>query len=153
METPGEGIGAGEHRALARATNGRAWELLEGTRTPIEDLELVHVAHTSLWHWLQVGDAVNEQRGEWLVSHVYAVLRRSEPRSCTRGGAGTLRLPRSSPASISRTRAKRWRAPRPWAAMRSPRPNGVNAAASAAATITDPEDLQIFEDDFAGEPW
>jgi hypothetical protein len=32
-----------------------------------------------MWHWLQCGDDVNEQRGEWLLSHVYAVLGRAEP--------------------------------------------------------------------------
>ena len=32
------------------------------------------VAHTSLYHWLQVGTAVHQQRGEWMLAKVYTVL-------------------------------------------------------------------------------
>ncbi len=32
------------------------------------------MAYASAWHWRQVGTAVNEQRAEWLISHVHAVL-------------------------------------------------------------------------------
>lgn len=69
-----------DHRELAVAANNRTWELLgNDARTEAETREMVHAAHASLWHWLQCGDAVNEQRGEWLVSHVYAVIGRGEP--------------------------------------------------------------------------
>lgn len=69
-----------DHRELAVAANQRTWELLgNDARTDSETREMVHAAHASLWHWLQCGDAENEQRGEWLVSHVYAVIDRAEP--------------------------------------------------------------------------
>ena len=31
-------------------------------------------AHTSLYHWLQIGTAVNAQRGHWLLLRVYILL-------------------------------------------------------------------------------
>jgi hypothetical protein len=48
-------------------------------RTAAEDDELVHCAHASAYHWLQVGTAANRARSEWQCSRVYTVLHRSEP--------------------------------------------------------------------------
>ena len=60
---------------FAKSTFNRTWELLDITeRTPAENEELIHAAHTSLYHWLQVGTPVNAQRGEWMLAHVYTVL-------------------------------------------------------------------------------
>ena len=39
---------------------------------------MVHTAHASRYHWNQVGQALNFQRGEWLLSRVYCVLGRGE---------------------------------------------------------------------------
>lgn len=63
------------HRYFAKTANGRVWSLLgQEERSVAEEVELIHAAHASLYHWLQVGTAVHHQRGEWLISHVYAVL-------------------------------------------------------------------------------
>ena len=35
---------------------------------------MVESAHASLWHWGYAGGALERQRGEWLISHVYAVV-------------------------------------------------------------------------------
>lgn len=60
--------------------NNRAWSLLaKDTRTDDENEEMIHAAHASYYHWSKIGEPVNLQRGEWLISHVYAVLQRSEP--------------------------------------------------------------------------
>ena len=48
-------------------------------RTPAEDDELLHCAHASAYHWLQVGTYANRARSEWQCSRVYAVLGRAEP--------------------------------------------------------------------------
>ena len=40
---------------------------------------MVHAAHASLYHWATAGKLVNVQRGEWLTSRVYAVLKRPGP--------------------------------------------------------------------------
>lgn len=67
------------HRELAAGLFNRTWELLElEDRTTAQDDELVHTAHASAWHWLQVGTQANRARAEWLCSRVYAVLRRPE---------------------------------------------------------------------------
>ena len=40
------------HTYFAKKVNGRVWELLEKEeRTREEDDEMVHAAHTSLFHW------------------------------------------------------------------------------------------------------
>ena len=40
---------------------------------------MLDAPHASRFHWGEVGTAVNLARGEWQVSHVYAVLNRAEP--------------------------------------------------------------------------
>ena len=66
---------AAEHRAWGARTNGRVWELLElDERTADDNRELVDAAHASRWHWRHGGEVINEQRAEWLLSRVYAVL-------------------------------------------------------------------------------
>lgn len=55
--------------------NQLCWSLLAvKDRTPEEDELMIHAAHASHYHWLKCGTKVNEQRGEWMISHVYAVL-------------------------------------------------------------------------------
>lgn len=64
---------------FAKQTNGRVWELLQKTdRTAEETEEMIHAAHASLYHWLHVGTAVHQQRGEWLIAHIYTVLEDSQ---------------------------------------------------------------------------
>jgi hypothetical protein len=63
------------HRYFAAHLHGQVWDLLERTdRTPSEDERMLHTAHASCYHWLQVGTGLNHQRGEWLISRVHAVL-------------------------------------------------------------------------------
>jgi hypothetical protein len=60
---------------FAKKINGRVWELLEKPdRSRVEDWEMLHASHASLYHWLQVGTGLHHQRGEWLVSRVQTVL-------------------------------------------------------------------------------
>jgi hypothetical protein len=63
------------HKYFVKATNNRTWELLskEG-RTADEQFEMQTTAQTSLYHWAQIGNALQLQRGEWLIGRVYAVL-------------------------------------------------------------------------------
>lgn len=63
------------HRHFAQSINGRVWELLQKTsRSQDENDEMLHAAHACTYHWKFVGNAVNQQRGEWLISHVHVVL-------------------------------------------------------------------------------
>ena len=65
------------HQEFAKQTNRRVWDLIDQTSlTAGEEDELILVANTSLYHWKQVGGAVQSQRGYWLLSRVYVVLGR-----------------------------------------------------------------------------
>jgi hypothetical protein len=73
------------HRQLAGQLFNDTWRLMElEDRDPGEDALMVHQAHASLWHWLQVADADGggphrAARGEWLCSRVYCLTARAEP--------------------------------------------------------------------------
>jgi hypothetical protein len=68
------------HRRLAGDLFNQAWALMEKDgRTAAEDDELIHGAHASAYHWLQIGTAANRARSEWQCSRMYAVLDRAEP--------------------------------------------------------------------------
>jgi hypothetical protein len=69
-----------QRRGLAVDLFNHAWSLLRlPERTPEQDDELIHAAHASRHHWVEVGTAANLARGEWQVSRVYATLGRGEP--------------------------------------------------------------------------
>lgn len=63
------------HRLFATQFNGQTWDLLDKTeRTEEEDELMVYSAYASCRHWLEAGSGVHQQRGEWMLSRVYAVL-------------------------------------------------------------------------------
>ena len=63
------------HTYFAHFTNNRVWELLQKTnRSQAENDEMLHAAHACAYHWKFAGTAVHQQRGEWLISHIHAVL-------------------------------------------------------------------------------
>ncbi|MDZ4121208.1 MAG: hypothetical protein U1C33_02210, partial [Candidatus Cloacimonadaceae bacterium] len=67
------------HEALAPALFNASWDLLEKeNRTREEDSKLINMVHASLFHWRQIGTPVNLLRGEWMISHVYALLKHSD---------------------------------------------------------------------------
>lgn len=68
------------HKKLAIDCFNQTWVLLEKTnRTKMEDDTMIHMAHTSRFHWGKVGEPVNLSRGEWQISRVYSILKRPEP--------------------------------------------------------------------------
>lgn len=69
-----------DERDLARSLFNGVWALLEKEdRSADEDDRMVHMAHASCHHWMEVGEPINRVRGEWQCSRVYAVLERGEP--------------------------------------------------------------------------
>ena len=63
------------HKRFAVNCFNHIWSLLEkSSRTKGEDQTMIHLAHASHYHWLQVGEPINEQRGEWMLARVYTVL-------------------------------------------------------------------------------
>ena len=71
---------AEEHRKFAINLFNLTWSLLDKKkRTQEEDDKMVHAAHASRYHWGEIGTPLEFERGEWQISRVYSVLRRSEP--------------------------------------------------------------------------
>jgi hypothetical protein len=53
------------------------WDLLDipaDTRSAAQNMEMINKTHASNYLWSLVGEPKNYARGEWQVSHVYAVL-------------------------------------------------------------------------------
>jgi hypothetical protein len=71
---------APDHRQLGVDLFNGTWELMERTdRTPDDDDLMIHMAHASAYHWLQVGAPENAARSHWQCSRMYTVLGRPEP--------------------------------------------------------------------------
>lgn len=63
------------HKKFAVDCFNKIWPLLQKNDRTLEENEMmIHLAHTSLFHWLHVGTALNEQRGEWMLARVYTIL-------------------------------------------------------------------------------
>ena len=69
-----------EHRKFSISLFNLTWSLLDKKdRTMEEEDKMVHAAHASRFHWGEIGTPLEFERGEWQISRVYSVLRRSEP--------------------------------------------------------------------------
>lgn len=71
-----------DQKLLAAQLFNQTWRLLEHPeRTRADDDGMIHTAHASRYHWGQVPEVTpaHLERGEWLISRVYAVLGRAEP--------------------------------------------------------------------------
>lgn len=69
------------HKQIASQCFNKVWDLLDQTeRTPLEQEQMIHLAHTSFWHWTQVEDhtPTNLSIGYWQISRVYAVVGNGE---------------------------------------------------------------------------
>ena len=59
------------HRKFGKDLFNGTWTLMEKPdRSPDEDALMIHMAHASNYHWLQVGKPENFARGHWLCSRV-----------------------------------------------------------------------------------
>jgi len=74
------GLDAKTEREIGVALFNYVWTLLEMEgRTEEQEIEMVHAAHASAYHWMKVGTPANRVRSEWQCSRVYAVIGRAEP--------------------------------------------------------------------------
>lgn len=65
------------HRELAVKCFNKVWDLLVlENRSEKESEEMVHLCHSSFWHWTQVQEhtPTNLSIGYWQLSRVYAVI-------------------------------------------------------------------------------
>ncbi|SRR6056297_464303 len=70
-----------KHHYLAIELNMQTWNLLsKDKRTKKENVRMINYAFASHYHWFKSPKwkPINEQRGEWLISHVYAVLKKGK---------------------------------------------------------------------------
>jgi hypothetical protein len=68
------------HRKLGADLFNDTWALLEqADRTAEDDARMIHMAHASAYHWLQVGAPENLARSHWQCSRVYSSVGRAEP--------------------------------------------------------------------------
>jgi len=142
------------HRDLGIDTHQEVWGLL-GTmdRTSDQDEAMVRAAYASAYHWARAArrTPANEARGEWMVSHVHAVLGRADvaqhhaERCLAVVDAADLQ-------DFDRAYAHEALARAAAVAGRVDEARQQRAAA-AAVPIADEEDRKIFVDDLASEPW
>ncbi|MCA9122679.1 MAG: hypothetical protein H6822_20845 [Planctomycetaceae bacterium] len=72
-EPPFDKIAA--QRWFAVELNNAAWDWLEAGDYDVSDFErLIHSAHASCYHWMQVGEPANHARAACLVANVYAAI-------------------------------------------------------------------------------
>lgn len=67
------------HESEAKKCFNQTWDYLEKEDRSLEDdLNMIHLAHASRYHWGIVGEPVHHERGEWLISKVYYTLNKGE---------------------------------------------------------------------------
>ncbi len=144
------------HGQLGASLNGEVWALLgKNDRSEDDNRRMVHTAHASHYHWLHAGTPVNEQRGEWLISHVYAELgladaalrhaqRCTELTETNRDQLQDFDLAYSAEA-LARAHAV--------AGNRNESLELKARARELGDQINGPEDKKIFDGDFAGGNW
>jgi hypothetical protein len=143
-----------DHRELGRSLNGLVWQLLARTdRTADDDARMVDAAHASQYHWREAGGPPGT-RGEWLVSHVYAVLGRAEPalhhaRRCLELAGNEPEVADFDHAYAAEAMARALACARELDEAAT----WHSRATDAGAAIADDEDRDIFTGDLASGPW
>ncbi|WP_088042333.1 hypothetical protein [Bacillus sp. EAC] len=69
------------HKQFAVSCFNKVWDLLDSeNRTESESEEMVHLCHSSFWHWTKVEDHTpkNLSIGYWQLSRVYAVINQGD---------------------------------------------------------------------------
>ena len=147
---------AAAHAHFARSLHGETWTLLEQPeRTEVDKARMLDAAHASAYHWRHAGGPVNEQRGEWLISRVNAVL-----------GAGRAALHHAERAHMLFDAHRGEMAEfdeafvhealaRAHAAVGDATKSDLHHAAALAAAdhIADDHDKEILLEELAREPW
>lgn len=83
------------HRKLGVEYFNKTWEYLDKSiRTEEEKQQMIHLAHTSLWHWMNAAECTptNLSVGYWQISRVYAVV--GEPDNAVKYGNICLHISR-----------------------------------------------------------
>jgi len=63
------------HRKVAVDCFNKAWDLMDKkARSEEDNLQMLHLSHSSRYHWGLVGTPRNRAVGDWQLSRVYATL-------------------------------------------------------------------------------
>jgi len=116
---------------------------------------MIHAAHTSCYHWMQVGTGLHHQRAEWLLSHVYAVLGMSVPalkhaKRCQELTEIHAALMQDFDFAYSYEALARAYA---LSGVVDQASQYLNLAENSGLSILDEEDRRIFQADFNGGNW
>ncbi len=67
------------HKKQAVDNFNYTWDLIDKKdRTDLDNINMIHTAHASRFHWGEIGKPLNFARGEWQISRVYALLNMPE---------------------------------------------------------------------------
>jgi uncharacterized protein YndB with AHSA1/START domain len=140
------------HRSLGIECNNGVYDLLDKQdRTDAETQMMVDTAHAAKYHWGKVGTPVNQVRGDYLCSRVYACVGRAEPalHHARRAvaDADSLGLADFDLAFVHEALARALACAGDAEAARR------ELDLVRAVVIADAEDREIFEADLAKEPW
>lgn len=144
------------HEQFAKQFNGRVWALLEKEeRSPEEDEEMLLAQSASLYHWRHVGTVVHEQRGQWMFSHLYAVL--ENPEKALEHATRCIEITQANRSlmadfDIAYAHEALARAHVLQGDVRRAKEH-YSEAKRAGESISDPEDREIFLGDFEGGEW
>ncbi|GMV81892.1 MAG: hypothetical protein AMXMBFR7_30760 [Planctomycetota bacterium] len=145
-----------QHKQCALELNKLTWKWLDlHDRTEDQDRLMIHAAHGSCFHWSRAGGGVQQQRGEWLVARVYAVLEHPEAalyhaRRCMEfTEAHKAELKDFDLAYAQEGLARALAA----AGLKDEARSHFVQAQILGDKIADPEDRKIFQNDFAADPW
>ncbi len=144
------------HHYMGIEMNIQTWNLLgNDDRNEQDDVRMIHFAKASLYHWLKSPkfEPVNEQRGYWMMSRVYAVL--GKGKEALQYADETMRLTTEHEfkdfdlayAYESKARA--------YAALGN-NPDCIHwyqKAVDAGKEIKGVEDKKYFDGDLLSEPW
>jgi hypothetical protein len=152
MDTRAEALDAEAQRRLGIDLFNKTSSLTQKPgRTREEDDEMVHCAHASAYHWLQVGTPANRARSEWQCSHVHAILGHAD--AALRHARRCLELVEAHPQAM-----KDWDLPAAYEALARAHMVAGEAPESrrfaelgraATAAIADDDDRAVIEADFA----
>jgi hypothetical protein len=68
------------HKKMAVDLFNATWDYIDKADRSPEDVDAMLLsAYASCYHWSVIGEPLNQQRGQWMISRVYAVLGRGEP--------------------------------------------------------------------------
>jgi hypothetical protein len=68
-----------DNKKLAVDCFNGTWDLIDKTdRSETDTLKMIHMAHTSRYHWGEIGTPLEWSRGEWQISRVYSLANLGE---------------------------------------------------------------------------